>query len=89
MKGEFSVQQMLYINDYLLLLIHLLSNDSAKLVKYYIDEASFNIIYISFLDLGNFKKNSIFFKKNQLYIVKYENYQKDKKEKLEIFDIDI
>ena len=88
-KGEFSVQQMLYINDYLLLLIHLLSNDSAKLVKYYIDEASFNIIYISFLDLGNFKKNSIFFKKNQLYIVKYENYQKDKKEKLEIFDIDI
>ena len=39
-KGEFSIQQMLYINDYLLLLIHLLSNDSTKLVKYYIDEAS-------------------------------------------------
>ena len=88
-KSEFEVKQMLFINNYLLLLIQRLINDKAILVKYSIDEATLNINYISSLDLGNFKENFIAFKKNVLYIVKYGNYQEDKKEKLEIYEFDI
>jgi hypothetical protein len=66
-----------------------LSNDKTKLVKYSIDEATLGINYISSLDLGKFKENSVSLKKNILYIVKYGNYPEDKIEKLEIYDIDI
>ena len=88
-NSEFEVKQLLFINNYLLLLIQTLSNFNAKLVKYSIDEATLSINYISSLYLGNFKENSISFKKNILYIVKYGNYQEDIKEKLDIYDIDI
>jgi hypothetical protein len=88
-KSEIEVKQMLFINNYLLLLIQILSNDKTKLVKYSIDEATLGINYISSLDFGKFKENSIFLKKNILYIVKYGNYPEDKIEKLEIYDIDI
>lgn len=88
-KSEFEVKQMLFINNYLLLLIQILSNYKEKLLKYSIDEATMSINYISSLDLGNSIENSISFKKNLLYIVKYDNYQENKKEKLEIYNIDI
>ena len=88
-KSEFEVKQMLFINNYLLLLIQRLSNDKTKLVKYSINEATLGINYISSLDLGKSKDNSISFKKNILYIVKHGNYPEDKIEKLEIYDIDI
>ena len=88
-KSEFEVKQMLFINNYLLLLIQRLSNDKVKLLKYSIDEATMSINYISSLDLGNFKENSFSFKKNLLYIIKYGNYQENKNEKLEICNIDI
>ena len=88
-KGEFKIEQILFLNNYLLVLIQLLPNGSSKLLKYSIDEATLNINFVSSLNLGNVKENSIFFKKDKLYVVKYENYQEDKKEKLKIYDIDI
>ena len=88
-KCEFEVQQMLFFKNYLLILIQLLQNGSSKLLKYSIDEATLNINFISSLDLGNSKENSIFFKRNQLYILKYDNHQNKKVAKLQIYDIDI
>ena len=88
-KCDFSIREILYLKDYLLLLIQLLPNKSLKLLNYSIDEATLNINYTSCLNLGNDKENSIPFKRSKVYIIKNDNFQKDKKEKLQIFDIDI
>ena len=89
MKCEFEVKQMLFLKNYLLILIKLLSNGSSKLLKYSIDEATFNINFISSLNLGNSDENSVFFKKNHLYILKCDNDSEKKMAKLQIYDIDI
>lgn len=86
---EFLIKQILYLNDYLLLLIEIPSNNSSKLIKYSIDLASLNLKYIGNINLGNFQKNDITFQKNKLYIIKKGNNEKDKNEKLQIYDIDI
>jgi hypothetical protein len=88
-KCEFEVKQMLFLKNYLLILIQLLPNGSSKLLKYSIDDATLNINFISSLNLGNSKESSIFFKKNHLYILKCDNYQEKKMSKLQIYDIDI
>ena len=89
MKCDFSIREIIYLKDYLLLLIQLLPNKSLKLLKYSIDEATLNINYTNYLNLGNDKENSISFKRSKVYIIKNDNFQNDKKEKLQIFDIDI
>ena len=88
-KGEFLIKQILYLNDYLLLFIQTLSNNSLNLIKYSIDLPSLNVKYISNINLGNLKNNYITFQKNKLYIVKNINNEEDKNEKLYIYDIDI
>lgn len=87
-KGEFLIKQILYLNDYLLLLIQT-SNNSLKLIKYSIDLPSLNVKYICNINLGILKNNYIIFQKNKLYIVKNINNEEDKNEKLYIYDIDI